>query len=515
MLLPLTELWSQNTRCPDLDIYEILQDPVVQEGLDRAWRDSREGTENEHEEGGWIIHVYEDGSEDQPCREYRTDIERWPVGGEDGISPTPKPTGDNMRVVAEFHTHPGPAFEFDYYNHVPSIEDLRVSEQNKIPGIIRYGTGASSANTYDIIYDGSRMRKYDLLELEVGLDTHLAGFYDSRIASADQMANAGYEAQEPEWRCEDLSALPVSTTLLTSAYETESGMTPNPENLQGASVTFDYRLKLALSMIRGIEFETNVYVNSADGSFMVIEEDIEQIGRLLRTSGIASVDETFEFHYIIYDSQNDALSKLTYLGKDSRFEEDGTPSLVGYSFTSPVDFFIECFLRNIEKTDATTRYKGNSVPWYEMEVTDLGETAIIRLAMKPTELTSDALYFSSFVGIMKDDTGRQNYLVTHYETEGLEIELLDLKKLSRTMTVDLSEYTMTLESDATTGESFYKSGISLTDIQGEVAAAYQKFGDCTNSLPRGAGEAAYKACWDKHVAPLREKYPHYVPEFGF
>lgn len=40
--------------CPSANVSDVLADPRVQDALDQAWRDSMEGTEDEHEEGGWI-----------------------------------------------------------------------------------------------------------------------------------------------------------------------------------------------------------------------------------------------------------------------------------------------------------------------------------------------------------------------------------------------------------------------------------------------------------------------------
>jgi von Willebrand factor type D domain len=140
--------------CPSPHVDDVLNDPRVQEALDQAWRDSMEGTEGEHEEGGWI----------QQCQNvnaithevtYFTQVLRWPHGDIDGSAPTYDPRQDSgCRTVATFHTHPGPARgepgDDGFDNHIPSRDDYLSAASDGLPGIIRYGSGD---DTTDFTYN--------------------------------------------------------------------------------------------------------------------------------------------------------------------------------------------------------------------------------------------------------------------------------------------------------------------------------------------------------------------------
>ena len=143
--------WAE---CPSSNVNDVLNDPRVQEALDQAWRDSMEGSEDEHEEGGWV----------QQCQNtnaitgevtYFTQVLRWPHGDLDGSAPSYDPRQDaGCRTVATFHTHPGPARgepgDDGYDNHRPSGEDYLSAASDGLPGIIRYGSGD---DTTDITYN--------------------------------------------------------------------------------------------------------------------------------------------------------------------------------------------------------------------------------------------------------------------------------------------------------------------------------------------------------------------------
>jgi hypothetical protein len=219
---------------------DILKDPIVQDALQTAWVNSQEGTENEHEEGGWIVHIYEDNP-DNICKEYRTEIITWTSGGLDGVSSGPKPSIENGRVVADFHTHPGSIKgEDSFVNHVPSKADLNASVFFKMPGIIRYGTGITPSTTFDLVYDGSKTTSYHTDVLD-GVKTDLAGFYDTRIALPESLSGADYEASDPEWSCEDHNNLPESTAENNEAFEMRSSINPNPIQHANQILFFDYK----------------------------------------------------------------------------------------------------------------------------------------------------------------------------------------------------------------------------------------------------------------------------------
>jgi hypothetical protein len=135
-------------QCPSSNVNDVLNDPVVQDALDRAWRDSHEGYEDEHEEGGDILQCREanaDGS-----YSYRTEIRPWPSGESGDIAPGDlPPAGGPCRFVATYHTHPGGAGDDGHDNHLPSPEDKLGSGDEGVPGIIRWG---HDGDTHDFTY---------------------------------------------------------------------------------------------------------------------------------------------------------------------------------------------------------------------------------------------------------------------------------------------------------------------------------------------------------------------------
>ncbi|MEL6484361.1 MAG: hypothetical protein AAFP96_05890, partial [Bacteroidota bacterium] len=360
-------LWGQTTSCPSLDIFEILNDPVVQNALDEAWSDSQEGTPNEHEEGGWIVHEIVEGSSD-PCQEYEPRIYRWPPGVSDEIIASQRPSGDNIRVVADFHTHPGPENDPNFVNHVPSLSDLQNSADDKIPGIIRYGSGPTSANTHDIIFDGSYTIEYNLRRLRQGIETELAGFYDSRIASRSQMENAGYRALEPEWECEEVSSLPEGEEEYQEAYQTSSGISPNPMQHKDRPLTFDYRL--VADILSPGDVSVEAFVNSADGSVGIFEEEIEKLTSLM---GDMQGEEDLKIHYVVLGTSQGGQSKVGYYG-EARDMFEGASPLVGMSVVTPSPPAGDCMLSRLKTTGESTTFRGEEFPWYSMQVNSDGET---------------------------------------------------------------------------------------------------------------------------------------------
>ena len=132
------------------DTSAVGNDPVVRAALDGAWRDSNEGSPDEHEEGGFVFQC-----KGGPTG-YETRVQRWPRGTTDhgGVTRGPEPPA-GCRAVATFHTHPGGlpgAHDDGFDNEHPSDDDLNFSNRYGIPGIIRWGEGADPAGTHDVPY---------------------------------------------------------------------------------------------------------------------------------------------------------------------------------------------------------------------------------------------------------------------------------------------------------------------------------------------------------------------------
>jgi hypothetical protein len=95
-----------------------LDDAGVRRLLRQAWEESRPGTNEAHEEGGFVLRN-PDGS---------LAVERWPRGLQNQIDVPPHPGGNRagLKIVATFHTHPNPG---PGYQQEPSLTDVRaVSE---------------------------------------------------------------------------------------------------------------------------------------------------------------------------------------------------------------------------------------------------------------------------------------------------------------------------------------------------------------------------------------------------
>lgn len=182
--------WAQ-AECPSANVNDVLNDPRVQEALDQAWRDSQEGTESEHEEGGYI----------QQCQNrnaitgevtYFTQVLRWPPGDRDSSSPAyPPRQDDNCRTVATFHTHPGgePGGPGDdgYTNPIPSPEDYLAAGNDGLPGIIRWGTGDDTNDftyNYGTVGDGPREPGW----VCPGAPPPASGFGDPHLLTLDGLA---------------------------------------------------------------------------------------------------------------------------------------------------------------------------------------------------------------------------------------------------------------------------------------------------------------------------------------
>jgi hypothetical protein len=92
----------------------LISDPDIAILLRRAWSDSKPGTSEAHEEGGFV------------CRDSEGSfiVVRWQQGKQNEITVPDHPGGrcDGMVVVASFHTHPNIGEE---YLQEPSPTDLQ------------------------------------------------------------------------------------------------------------------------------------------------------------------------------------------------------------------------------------------------------------------------------------------------------------------------------------------------------------------------------------------------------
>src|SRR5262245_24749669 len=82
---------------------DLLNDPIVQQALEDAWRDSIPGdSAQRHEEGGWVYMDAATGA---------VSVGRAAAGGRAVIDLDHPPIVPGSVVVATFHTHPNPSAE--------------------------------------------------------------------------------------------------------------------------------------------------------------------------------------------------------------------------------------------------------------------------------------------------------------------------------------------------------------------------------------------------------------------
>jgi len=92
----------------------LWNDENVRAWLRQAWQDSRPGTNDAREQGGFVL---------QDADGFLS-VERWPRGEQDRIVVPPHMGGrrTGKRIVATFHTHPNAG---DEYEQEPSLTDIR------------------------------------------------------------------------------------------------------------------------------------------------------------------------------------------------------------------------------------------------------------------------------------------------------------------------------------------------------------------------------------------------------
>ncbi len=154
LVLALFALFQGLGDCPPADQWSLPADPTVAAAFDDAFRDSKQGTPQEHEEGGWIYRC-QGVNPDDPA-EWVTIVERWPPGEKAHIQPTPVSKDPDCELVGDFHTHPGSPFgtpgNDGYANEKPSVEDVEGVVAKGIPGFIIFGLGQDPKNSTVVPY---------------------------------------------------------------------------------------------------------------------------------------------------------------------------------------------------------------------------------------------------------------------------------------------------------------------------------------------------------------------------
>jgi hypothetical protein len=110
---------------------DLLANPIVQQALAEAWRDSEVNDPlRRHEEGGWMYLDLATG---------RLTVLRAPTGLMDAIDLRFPPEVNGSVIVGKFHTHPNPTSEGWYGG--PSIADQEVDAEHGVPDVIRADDG--------------------------------------------------------------------------------------------------------------------------------------------------------------------------------------------------------------------------------------------------------------------------------------------------------------------------------------------------------------------------------------
>ncbi len=122
--------------CSGHDSNTLSNDPTVRQALDDAFTASKEGTSDQHEEGGW---VYDCKGADG----WSIKIAEWPPGDHDSIDVGPMLDDPDCQLVGSYHTHAGAPSEHPendgYKNEVASDADEELAEEFGVPGFVMYG----------------------------------------------------------------------------------------------------------------------------------------------------------------------------------------------------------------------------------------------------------------------------------------------------------------------------------------------------------------------------------------
>jgi hypothetical protein len=110
---------------------ELLNAPIVQQALERAWNDSLPGDPvHRHEEGGWIYMDTTNGT---------VTVRRASAGTQATLDVSTPPVVPGAVVVATFHTHPNPSAEG--WDPGPSTADTQSAWLFGVPCLIRADDG--------------------------------------------------------------------------------------------------------------------------------------------------------------------------------------------------------------------------------------------------------------------------------------------------------------------------------------------------------------------------------------
>ena len=110
---------------------ELMNEPVVQQALEEAWKDSlSHDPVRRHEEGGWIYMNVTTGE---------LIVRRATAGAQTTLDVSTPPPVAGAVVVATFHTHPNPSAEG--WHPGPSASDTQSAWLFGVPCLIRADDG--------------------------------------------------------------------------------------------------------------------------------------------------------------------------------------------------------------------------------------------------------------------------------------------------------------------------------------------------------------------------------------
>ena len=126
---------NTNSPCPPTG-RQLARNPVVRSALNNAFHDSRYGTGNAHEEGGWIYMVTTTGN---------ISVIRAQAGSSAGISLRNPPNVSGSIIVGDFHTHPHPTGSpmpgGGVWDWRPDGVDIAHELLRGVPGVVRSDHG--------------------------------------------------------------------------------------------------------------------------------------------------------------------------------------------------------------------------------------------------------------------------------------------------------------------------------------------------------------------------------------
>ncbi len=237
------------------------------------------------------------------------------------------------------------------------------------------------------------------------------------------------------------------TSLAQDLFSAQSDMVANPVNSVKTRFQFDYQVRLVVDT-RGFSIPLTVYVNSADGS---VGMDTEALGQLINTLH-HSGSRDFAPHFAVWlANQKPAVyGQLRNTGKVV-FSHQAHPSMdIAFldKYLSVMQFLNaerETLWHSIQEN---RMFAGVQCSYYEATTPD---RFLVKLWMGPTDIVSQAPYWNSLVGLLKNYHQRQNMLVGQLTAESQTSPgdrfTVTLKTLSRLVThksLDGTAYTSVL-----------------------------------------------------------------------